>query len=124
MCWRSGGRVRGAVWESVGAGGRCSRHALLEDRVSAGLADDEVSPLHNHDADKEGRLACELQHLALLVGLGEGGQRGAVSVRRDSNMPQRLLPSPASPDPKAEIGLLFRFLQPFTCISVLALSML
>ena len=124
MCWRSGGRVRGAVRGSVGAGGRCSCHALWEDRVSAGLADDEVSPLHDHDAGKEGRLACELQHLALFIGLGEGGQRGAVSVRRDSNMPQRPLPSPASPDPKAEIGPLFRFLQPFTCISVLALSML
>ena len=39
-----------------------------------GLTDDEVSPLHDHDADKEGRLARELQHLPLLIGLGKVGR--------------------------------------------------
>lgn len=51
---------------------RRSLHALLEDREAAGLADDEVSPLHDDDADKEGRLARELHHLPLLIGL-QGG---------------------------------------------------
>lgn len=54
------------------ATGGCSLHALLEERISAGLADDEVRPLHNHNADEEGRLACVLHHLPLLVGLGVG----------------------------------------------------
>ena len=89
-----------------------------------GLTDDEVSPLHDHDADKEGRLARELQHLPLLIGLGKDGQRGAISIRRDSAMPQRLLLSPAFPDPKAELGPHFRFPQPFSHTSVLALFIL
>jgi hypothetical protein len=55
--------------------GWCSLHALLEDGVAAGLADDEVGPLHYYDAGKEGCVACELHHLPLLVGLGECGQR-------------------------------------------------
>lgn len=59
--------------------GRRSLHALLEDRVAAGLADDEVSPLHNHDAGKEGRVARELHHLPLLIGLGRRqAERGNV----------------------------------------------
>ena len=58
-----------------GARGR-SLHALLEDRVTAGLADDEVGPLHDHDAGKEGRVARELHHLPLLVGLGGGRADG------------------------------------------------
>ena len=98
-----------------------SLHPLLEDGIPPGLADDQVSPLHHHDADKEGRLARELQHLPLLIGLGKDGQRGAISVRRDSAMPQRLLLSSAFSHPKAELGDLFRFPQPFSHISVIAL---
>lgn len=67
----------------VGTGfGRCSLHALLEHGVATGLADDEVGPLHNYDAGKEGRVACELYHLPLLVGLGgrEGGMVPANST--------------------------------------------
>ena len=36
-------------------------------------------------------------------------------------MPQRLQLSPAFPDPKADLGDLFRFPQPFSHISVIAL---
>lgn len=49
-------------------------HPLLEDRVPSGLADDQVSPLHHHNTDEEGRMAGELHYLPLLVGLkGEAG---------------------------------------------------
>ena len=48
---------------------RPSLHALLEDRVPPGLADDQVSPLHDHYAHEESRVARELHHLPLLVGL-------------------------------------------------------
>ena len=48
---------------------RRSLHALLEDRVPPGLADDQVSPLHDHYAHEESRVARELHHLPLLVGL-------------------------------------------------------
>lgn len=44
-------------------------HALLEHRVASGLADDDVRPLHHHDADKECRVAGELHDLALLIRL-------------------------------------------------------
>jgi len=46
-----------------------SLHALLEDGVPARLADDEVGPLHHHDADEEGGVAGELHDLPLLVRL-------------------------------------------------------
>ena len=67
--------------------GERSLHALLEDGVTAGLADDEVGPLHDHDADKEGRVARELHHLPLLVGLGAGRVRRG-TVRRGPGAPQ------------------------------------
>lgn len=44
-----------------------SLHALLEHRVASGFADDDVGPLHHHDADKEGSVARELHNLPLLV---------------------------------------------------------
>uniref|UniRef100_A0A480H9S2 Sodium/potassium-transporting ATPase subunit alpha-1 n=1 Tax=Sus scrofa TaxID=9823 RepID=A0A480H9S2_PIG len=43
-------------------------HPLLEDGIPPGLADDQVGPLHHHDADKEGRVAGELHDLPLFVG--------------------------------------------------------
>lgn len=46
-----------------------SLHPLLEDGIPPGLADDQVSPLHHHDTDKEGRVAGELHDLPLFVGL-------------------------------------------------------
>lgn len=46
-----------------------SLHALLEHRVPSGLADDDVRPLHHHDAHKERRVTRELHDLTLLVGL-------------------------------------------------------
>lgn len=46
-----------------------SLHALLEDRVPPGLADDQVGPLDDDDADEEGCVAGELYDLPLFVGL-------------------------------------------------------
>ncbi len=47
-----------------------SLHALLEHWVTSGLADDDVSPLYNHNTDKERCVTCELDNLPLLVCLG------------------------------------------------------
>lgn len=44
-------------------------HPLLEDRVSSGLTNDQVCPLHDHNADKEGCMASELHYLPLFIGL-------------------------------------------------------
>lgn len=44
-------------------------HALLEDRVPPGLADDQISPLDNDNAGKECRMARELDDLSLLISL-------------------------------------------------------
>lgn len=44
-------------------------HALLEEGVPPGLADDEIGPLDDHDAHKEAGVAGELDDLPLLVGL-------------------------------------------------------
>lgn len=46
-----------------------SPHALLEHRVTSGLTDDDVGPLHHHDADEECCVTRELHDLPLLVGL-------------------------------------------------------
>lgn len=46
-----------------------SLHSLLEDRVPPGLTDDQIGPLHDDDADEEGRVAGELHDLPLLVSL-------------------------------------------------------
>ena len=46
-----------------------SLHPLLEDGIPPGLADDQVSPLHHHDTDKEGSVAGEFHDLPLFVGL-------------------------------------------------------
>lgn len=51
-----------------------SLHALLEHRVTPGLADDEIGPLHHDDAHKEGCVTCKLHNLPLFVCLG--GARG------------------------------------------------
>lgn len=42
-------------------------HSLLEDRVPPGLADNQVSPLHNHNAGEEGSVAGELHNLSLFI---------------------------------------------------------
>lgn len=44
-------------------------HSLVHDRVTAGLADDQVSPLHHHDRHEEGGVARELETLAVPVRL-------------------------------------------------------
>lgn len=47
----------------------CLLHALLKEGVPPGLADDEIGPLDNHDADKEAGVAGVFHDLPLLVGL-------------------------------------------------------
>lgn len=44
-------------------------HALLEEGVPPGLADDEVGPLDNHDAGKEAGVTGVFHNLPLLIGL-------------------------------------------------------
>lgn len=46
-----------------------SLHALLEDRVPPGLADDQIGPLYDYYAGEEGRVAGELHNFPLLVSL-------------------------------------------------------
>lgn len=46
-----------------------SLHALLEDGVPPGLADNQVGPLDDNDADEEGSVAGKLHDLPLFVGL-------------------------------------------------------
>ena len=41
----------------------------MEDRVTTGLADHEIGPLHDDDGREESGVAGELQHLALGVSL-------------------------------------------------------
>lgn len=58
-----------------------SLHALLEDGVPPGLTDDQISPLHNDNADEEGCVAGELHDLSLLVGLIEKAHTRIVNTR-------------------------------------------
>ncbi len=44
-------------------------HALLEQRIASGFANDQISPLDDHDWDEEGRVAGELQLFAVFVSL-------------------------------------------------------
>ena len=46
-----------------------SLHSLLEERVHSSLADDEVCPLHYHNACKEPSVTGVFQPLALIVAL-------------------------------------------------------
>lgn len=50
----------------------CLLHALMKERVPPGLADNEISPLDNHNADKEAGVAGEFDDFPLLVGLPGG----------------------------------------------------
>ena len=43
-------------------------HALLEDRKTSGLTDDQISPLDDNNGDKEGSVASVLQALPVMVG--------------------------------------------------------
>lgn len=72
---------------------RHSLHALLEDGVPPGLADDQVGPLDDDDADEEGRVAGELHDLPLLVGL-QGGWKQEKFVSADQE--KRLYGDPSS----------------------------
>lgn len=44
-------------------------HALVDDGVTAGLTNDQVSPLHHHDGHEERSVAGVLKDLAVVVGL-------------------------------------------------------
>lgn len=44
-------------------------HALLNERVTPGLADHEIGPLHNDNGCKERCVACVLEHFAVGVSL-------------------------------------------------------
>lgn len=44
-------------------------HALLDDGVTSGLADDDVSPLYNDNTDKESSMAGILQDFPLAIWL-------------------------------------------------------
>ena len=44
-------------------------HSLVDDGVSPGLADHQVSPLYDDNGDKEGGMAGVLEHLTLGIGL-------------------------------------------------------
>lgn len=59
-----------------------SLHSLLEDRVPPGLTDDQIGPLHDDDADEEGRVAGELHDLPLLVSLTGEHKTETVHTRR------------------------------------------
>ena len=39
-------------------------HSLLEERVAASFANDQIGPLHNHDGNEEGRVAGVFQLFA------------------------------------------------------------
>lgn len=67
-------------------------HSLCEERISPGLTDDQICPLHNHNTDEEGSMAGELQDLTLIVSL-----QGAVKIDHQCDKVwvnvQRLRPS-------------------------------
>lgn len=44
-------------------------HALVENRVTTGLANDQIGPLDDDDRDEERGVAGELERLAVTVGL-------------------------------------------------------
>lgn len=52
-------------------------HALLDDRVTPCLADDDVRPLHDDDADEERGVAGVLKNLPLVIGLSKEGKNNA-----------------------------------------------
>ena len=78
------------VWKFEGSGRVVDslQHALVEDRVATRLADHQVGPLYDHDRREEGRVASELQHLALSVRLRVATKKKTTyhhSSRRTSN---------------------------------------
>lgn len=44
-------------------------HALVNDRIATGLADNQICPLHNDDGHEEGGVTRVLQSLPLPIGL-------------------------------------------------------
>lgn len=84
-------------------------HALMKERVPPGLADNEISPLDNHNADKEAGVAGELDDFPLLVGLPGGStsqpatcvslrpQRARGNQMMPAHEEQPPVPGPAEP---------------------------
>ena len=58
------------------------QHALVEDRVTTGLADHEIGPLHDDDGREESGVTGELQHLALGVSLFVAEKYNKKSINR------------------------------------------
>ena len=50
-------------------------HALLEERVAARFANDQIGPLHHHDRNEKGRVASVFQLLACVVRLNRTRKR-------------------------------------------------
>lgn len=44
-------------------------HALLEQRQTSCFTDEQISPLHDHNADEESRVAGKLQFFSLFITL-------------------------------------------------------
>merc|ERR1740137_432410 len=42
-------------------------HSLVNNGVTASLTDDEISPLHNHNRDEEGGMACVFKDFTVMV---------------------------------------------------------
>lgn len=107
VCWRQGRRGRnsgtalcaglGEGWSLWGALTSCPAGRLS----CSGLADDEVGPLHDHDASKKGRVISKLQHLPLLKGL-RGGQAVSEGIQIHLKSYFPFLPSWT---PRAELGI-------------------
>lgn len=77
------------------SGSRGLLHALMKERVPPGLADDQISPLDNHNADEEAGVAGELDDFPLLVGLPGGST--SQPVTRVSSIPQHGTRQPNDP---------------------------
>jgi len=60
----------------------CSHHSLVNNWVSASLADDEIRPLYDDNRHKEGRVTGVLKHLPLSVRLQKENNIDNIEVRQ------------------------------------------
>ena len=56
-------------------------HSLLEEGVDSSLADEEISPLYNHNADKEPRVTGVLQIFTLVIALQQQQQQQTTTTK-------------------------------------------
>ena len=54
-------------------------HALVDDRIAAGLANNQIGPLHDDDRHEEGSVASVFQLLTGVVGLRK--EKNSISTR-------------------------------------------